>query len=109
VTAQLPKLLRTKRCSADLKSRYGFSSQQHRDSSIAGSNQLCDLQGAEQTRLALIVLCLLVMLACAVLCSSAVLCCVVLCRAVLQYKEWLDAGGVPKRIRDGKPEGPRAF
>lgn len=26
-----------------------------------------------------------------------------------QYKEWLDAGGVPKRIRDGKPEGPRAF
>jgi hypothetical protein len=38
-----------------------------------------------------------------------VLCRAVLCRAVLQYKEWLDAGGVPKRIREGTPGGPRAF
>uniref|UniRef100_A0A383VGB7 Uncharacterized protein n=1 Tax=Tetradesmus obliquus TaxID=3088 RepID=A0A383VGB7_TETOB len=26
-----------------------------------------------------------------------------------QWMDWLESGGTPKRIRDGKPEGPRSF
>jgi hypothetical protein len=26
-----------------------------------------------------------------------------------QWMDWLESGGTPKRIRDGKPEGPRSY
>jgi hypothetical protein len=33
----------------------------------------------------------------------------VLLLLLLQWMDWLESGGTPKRIRDGKPEGPRSY